>query len=90
MIGAAGIVFGDIGTSPLYTMKTVLELGGSAVDGASALGVFSLLVGTLFVVITIKYVNIAMRINSRRPGSAAQNDSGRHRCRRRIRTRSFD
>lgn len=28
VIGAAGIVFGDIGTSPLYTMKTVLELGG--------------------------------------------------------------
>ena len=39
VVGAAGIVFGDIGTSPLYTMKTVLQLGGGQVDGASAMGV---------------------------------------------------
>lgn len=64
VIGAAGIVFGDIGTSPLYTMKTVLQLGGGAVDAAAAMGVLSLLVWTLFIVTTIKYVNIAMRIDN--------------------------
>ncbi len=64
LVGATGIVFGDIGTSPLYTMKTVLQLGGGAVDAQSALGVLSLLVWTLFVVTTIKYVNIAMRIDN--------------------------
>ena len=64
VIGAAGIVFGDIGTSPLYTMKTVLQLGGGNVDAASAMGVLSLLVWTLFVVTTVKYVNIAMRIDN--------------------------
>ena len=64
VIGATGIVFGDIGTSPLYTMKTVLQLGGGAVDGASAMGVLSLLVWTLFIVTTVKYVNIAMRIDN--------------------------
>jgi KUP system potassium uptake protein len=64
VIGATGIVFGDIGTSPLYTMKTVLQLGGGEVDARSALGVLSLLVWTLFVITTIKYVNIAMRIDN--------------------------
>ena len=64
VVGAAGIVFGDIGTSPLYTMKTVLQLGGGQVDGASAMGVLSLLLWTLFIVTTVKYVNIAMRIDN--------------------------
>jgi KUP system potassium uptake protein len=63
VIGAAGIVFGDIGTSPLYTMKTVLQLGGT-IDPAAAMGVLSLLVWTLFIITTIKYVNIAMRIDN--------------------------
>jgi len=64
LIGATGIVFGDIGTSPLYTMKTVLQLGGGGVDAESAMGVLSLLVWTLFIITTIKYVNIAMRIDN--------------------------
>ncbi len=64
VVGAAGIVFGDIGTSPLYTMKTVLQLGGGGVNAASAMGVLSLLLWTLFIITTIKYVNIAMRINN--------------------------
>ncbi|HLZ79286.1 MAG TPA: KUP/HAK/KT family potassium transporter [Sphingomonas sp.] len=64
VIGATGIVFGDIGTSPLYTMKTVLALGGGGVDAGAAMGVLSLLLWTLFVVTTIKYINIAMRIDN--------------------------
>jgi len=43
-VAALGIVFGDIGTSPLYTMKTVLADAGGHVDRATTLGVLSLLV----------------------------------------------
>ncbi len=63
-LAALGIVFGDIGTSPLYTMKTVLGLTGGHVDPATTLGVLSLLVWTLVIVTTIKYVSFAMRIDN--------------------------
>jgi hypothetical protein len=54
-------ILGDIGTSPLYTLKTVLDLtGGSA--PAAVLGVLSLMVWTLIAITSIKYVAIAMRI----------------------------
>ena len=63
-LGALGIVFGDIGTSPLYTMKTVLAATGDHVDRGTTLGVLSLLVWTLVIVTSIKYVSIAMRIDN--------------------------
>jgi K+ transporter len=43
---ALGVVFGDIGTSPLYTLKTVLDLTGDS-SPAAVLGVLSLIVWTL-------------------------------------------
>src|SRR6202050_1087804 len=61
---ALGIVFGDIGTSPLYTLKTVLNLTGASPDAATVLGALSLICWTLFVVTTVKYVNFAMRIDN--------------------------
>ncbi len=62
-IGALGVVFGDIGTSPLYTFKTVLDLtGGSRPE--TILGIVSLLVWTLIVVTTVKYAGFAMRIDN--------------------------
>ena len=63
-LGALGIVFGDIGTSPLYTMKTVLAATGGHVDRGTTLGVLSLLVWTLIIVTTLKYVVVAMRIDN--------------------------
>ena len=63
-LGALGIVFGDIGTSPLYTMKTVLGDTGTHVDRGTTLGVLSLLVWTLVIVTGIKYVSVAMRIDN--------------------------
>ena len=63
-LSALGVVFGDIGTSPLYTLKTVLNLGGGTPDAAVTLGVLSLVIWTLIVVTTIKYVNVAMRIDN--------------------------
>lgn len=63
-LAALGIVFGDIGTSPLYTLKTVLSLSGGKPDSAVLLGVLSLLIWTLIIVATIKYVVVAMSINN--------------------------
>ena len=59
-----GVVFGDIGTSPLYTFKTVLGLTGANPDPAATLGALSLVIWTLIVVTSIKYVSFAMRVDN--------------------------
>jgi KUP system potassium uptake protein len=61
---ALGIVFGDIGTSPLYTLKTAFDFlsGGATPD--RILGILSLLIWTLFLITTVKYVIIAMSIDN--------------------------
>ncbi|HEY1884840.1 MAG TPA: KUP/HAK/KT family potassium transporter [Roseiarcus sp.] len=63
-LAALGVVFGDIGTSPLYTLKTVLDMTGPRPDPAAVLGALSLILWTLFLITTVKYVNIAMRIDN--------------------------
>jgi KUP system potassium uptake protein len=63
-LAALGIVFGDIGTSPLYTLKTVLNLTGANPDAASVLGVLSLILWTLIIITSVKYVAIAMSIDN--------------------------
>ena len=63
-LAALGVVFGDIGTSPLYTLKTVLNLTGPHPDASATLGALSLILWTLFIVTTVKYVNFAMRIDN--------------------------
>jgi KUP system potassium uptake protein len=57
-------VFGDIGTSPLYTFKTVLGLTDANRDPVATLGALSLVIWTLIVVTSIKYVSFAMRVNN--------------------------
>jgi KUP system potassium uptake protein len=63
-LSALGVVFGDIGTSPLYTLKTVLNLTGDHPGPAVILGALSLIVWTLIIVTAIKYVSFAMRIDN--------------------------
>ena len=63
-LAALGVVFGDIGTSPLYTLKTVLSLAGDKADPPTTLGVLSLIVWTLIVITSVKYVSIAMRVDN--------------------------
>src|SRR5262245_13516329 len=63
-VSALGIVFGDIGTSPLYTLKTVLGLTGENPDPQVIFGSLSLIIWTLIVITTIKYVTVAMRIDN--------------------------
>jgi KUP system potassium uptake protein len=67
-VAALGVVFGDIGTSPLYTLKTVLDLTGGRPDPATALGVLSLVIWTLVIVTTVKYVSFAMRVDNHGEG----------------------
>jgi KUP system potassium uptake protein len=62
-LSALGIVFGDIGTSPLYTLKTVLSLGGNPPTADAILGVLSLIIWTLTLITTVKYVIVAMSID---------------------------
>jgi KUP system potassium uptake protein len=63
-LSALGIVFGDIGTSPLYTFKTILGTAESAADPATVLGALSLVLWTLFIITSIKYVSFAMRVDN--------------------------
>jgi KUP system potassium uptake protein len=62
-LSALGIVFGDIGTSPLYTFKTILASDRS-VDAAVVLGALSLVLWTLFLITSVKYVMVAMRVDN--------------------------
>ena len=63
-LAALGVVFGDIGTSPLYTLKTVLDSTGPHPDAAATLGALSLILWTLTLITTVKYVNFAMRVDN--------------------------
>ena len=63
-LSAIGIVFGDIGTSPLYTFKTILGTAEKSTDAAVVLGALSLVLWTLFLVTTVKYVSFAMRVDN--------------------------
>ncbi len=60
---ALGVVFGDIGTSPLYTLKTCFTTASAAPTPQNALGIVSLLIWTLVVVVCVKYVTVLMRID---------------------------
>lgn len=68
-LAAMGVVFGDIGTSPLYTMKEVFnEHHGLAVTPDNVLGVLSLVFWALTVVVSLKYVVFIMRADNRGEG----------------------
>jgi KUP system potassium uptake protein len=69
MLGAIGVVYGDVGTSPLYTMKEIFN-GPHAVAATpeNILGILSLIFWSLIMVISIKYVLFVMRANNRGEG----------------------
>jgi len=66
-VSAIGVVFGDIGTSPLYAIKTVFQ-NGLALDQPHILGVLSLIFWSLTLVVTIKYTVFIMRANNKGEG----------------------
>src|ERR1700730_12277695 len=63
-IAALGVVYGDIGTSPLYTFKTAIAWSAGETTPAAALGMLSLIVWTLIITTSIKYVAIVMRADN--------------------------
>jgi KUP system potassium uptake protein len=68
MLAALGVVFGDLGTSPLYTLQTVVQAMDGQVTPAGALGTLSLIVWTLIITISIKYCLFVMRADNRGEG----------------------
>jgi KUP system potassium uptake protein len=68
-IGAIGVVFGDIGTSPLYAFREALAQAAPAGIGvADILGVLSLMLWALILVVTVKYVMFLMRADNNGEG----------------------
>src|SRR5438874_7748850 len=71
MLGAVGVVYGDIGTSPLYAMKeSFLGPHPMGVDRLRVFGVLSLIFWSLMLIVTIKYVFVAMRADNKGEGGS--------------------
>jgi KUP system potassium uptake protein len=69
VMGAIGVVFGDIGTSPLYTLKEAFSPHfGLTGDHDTVLGILSLVFWALMIVVTLKYVTIIMRADNEGEG----------------------
>jgi KUP system potassium uptake protein len=68
-LAALGVVFGDIGTSPLYTMKECFsDYTGLKPTHEDVLGILSLITWTLIIVVSLKYVVVVMRADNRGEG----------------------
>src|SRR6186997_3473389 len=71
MLGAVGVVYGDIGTSPLYALKeSFIGPHPLAVDPLHIFGVLSLIFWSLMLVVTVKYVFVAMRADNKGEGGS--------------------
>ncbi|HSX69553.1 MAG TPA: KUP/HAK/KT family potassium transporter, partial [Pseudomonas sp.] len=69
LVGAVGVVYGDIGTSPLYTLKEVFNGGyGVQVNHEGVLGVLSLIFWSLIWVVSLKYVLFVLRADNQGEG----------------------
>jgi KUP system potassium uptake protein len=62
-LAALGVVFGDIGTSPLYALKAVLDVTTDN-PPTEILGALSLIVWTLIIITSVKYITLAMRVDN--------------------------
>ena len=69
VLGCIGVVYGDIGTSPLYALRESLHAaGGNGLERHEVIGVISLLIWTLILIVTIKYVLLIMRADNKGEG----------------------
>ena len=66
VLGCIGVVYGDIGTSPLYALRESLHAAGG--QSSEVIGVVSLLLWTLMLIVTIKYIFLVMRADNRGEG----------------------
>ena len=67
-LGALGVVYGDIGTSPLYALREVFATKHASLTEPDILGVLSLVFWTLTVIVSLKYVTLIMRANNNGEG----------------------
>ncbi len=68
MLGALGVVFGDIGTSPLYAFREALHTAGKQADPTEVLGLLSMILWSLTLVVTIKYVGFVLKADNKGEG----------------------
>jgi KUP system potassium uptake protein len=71
LLGALGVVYGDIGTSPLYAFREALHVStgsGAAFDQSNVLGLLSLIAWALIALVTFKYVTIVLRADHKGEG----------------------
>ena len=87
MIGSIGVVYGDIGTSPLYAFREAMMAAGAAHHGvqrADVIGILSLILWSLTIIVTLKYVIILLSADNDGEGGTlslmalAQRAIGRH------------
>ena len=64
VVGALGVVYGDIGTSPIYTLRECLRAAGGTNAAETVLGLLSLIFWALMIVVTAKYVLLVMRADN--------------------------
>jgi len=67
-LGAIGIVYGDIGTSPLYALKEVFAHGHVPLSPGNIYGILSLIFWTLMVIVSLKYVTLILRADNNGEG----------------------
>ena len=68
-IGVLGVVYGDIGTSPLYAFKASIEiLNNHAITAGEVLGILSLIVWSLILIVTVKFILLIMRADNNGEG----------------------
>ena len=67
-LGAVGVVYGDIGTSPLYALKEVFAHGHVPMSAANIYGVLSMIFWTLMVIVSVKYVGLILRADNNGEG----------------------
>ncbi len=69
LLSVLGVVYGDIGTSPLYALKASLQLfQGITISTVEILGILSLIFWSLILIVTIKYVTLIMRADNHGEG----------------------
>ncbi len=76
-MGALGVVYGDIGTSPLYTIQVCFgKKAGVAVEAANVVGVISLIIWALVIIVSIKYLIVILRRLGWRRGNPRTHHAG--------------
>jgi len=68
MVGALGVVYGDIGTSPIYAFREALHASDGYLSRSDVLGVLSLIVWALTIIVTVKYVAFVLRADNKGEG----------------------